>query len=118
MCQSRLAADPRFSLAETVNWSVARVWEVGGTSELGGVGGGDRGGKRYVTLVLDKSREQVGVTAREEIKKPQDLIGKTVGYPRASGGHYYFGRYVKKYHLPMDQINVRFLQAPEMVAAL
>ena len=92
--------------------------DIGSTSELGGLARWDKGGKLYVTSVLDTSGKQVGITAREEIKKPQDLIGKTVGFPRASGGHYYFGRYVKKYSLPMDKIKVKTLQAPEMVAAL
>jgi len=92
--------------------------DVGSTSELGGLARWDKGGKLYVTSILDTSKEQVGVTAREEIKKPQDLVGRTVGYPRASAGHYFFGRYCKKYGLPMDQIKVKFLQAPEMVAAL
>jgi hypothetical protein len=92
--------------------------DIGSTSELGGLARWDRGGKLYVASILITSKEQIGVTAREEIKKPQDLVGKTVGYPRASAGHYYFGRYVKKYGLPADQIKVKFLQAPEMVAAL
>jgi len=92
--------------------------DIGSTSELGGLARWDKGGKLYVTSMLITSKEQIGVTAREEIKKPQDLVGKTVGYPRASAGHYYFGRYVKKYGLPADQIKVKFLQAPEMVAAL
>src|SRR5262249_43311396 len=56
--------------------------------------------------------------ARDEIKKPEDLIGLTVGYPRASGGHLYFINYIKKYKLPADQIKVKTMQAPEMVAAL
>jgi taurine transport system substrate-binding protein len=92
--------------------------DIGSTSELGGLARWDKGGKLYVSSILITSKEQIGVTAREDIKKPEDLIGKTVGYPRASAGHYYFGRYVKKYKLPIDQIKVKLLQAPEMVAAL
>ena len=92
--------------------------DIGSTSELGGLARWDKGGKLYVTSILDTSKKQVGVTAREEIKKPEDLVGKTIGFPRASGGHYYFGRYAKKYKLPMDKIKVKNLQAPEMVAAL
>lgn len=92
--------------------------DIGSTSELGGLARWDKGGKLYVTSIVITSKQQIGITAREEIKKPEDLIGKTVGYPRASAGHYYFGRYVKKYNLPADQIKVKFLQAPEMVAAL
>ena len=92
--------------------------DIGSTSELGGLTRWDKGGRLFVTSILDTSRKQLGITAREEIKKPEDLIGKTVGFPRASGGHYYFGRYTKKYRLPADRIKVKYLQAPEMVAAL
>src|SRR5262249_36429781 len=91
--------------------------DIGSTSELGGLARWDKGGKLYVTSCVITSKEQIGVTAREEIKKPEDLIGKTVGYPRASAGHLYFGRYTKKYNLPVDQIKVKFLQAPDRVAA-
>jgi len=92
--------------------------DIGQTSELGGLSRWDKGGKLYVTSTLGWSKKQIAITAREEIKKPEDLVGKSVGFPRASGGHYYFGRYVKKYKLPMDKIKVKNLQAPEMVAAL
>ena len=92
--------------------------DIGSTSELGGLARWDKGGKLYVTSYGVTSRQQIGITARSEIKTPADLIGKTVGFPRASGGHYYFGRYIKKYNLPKDQIKVKNLQAPEMVAAL
>jgi len=92
--------------------------DIGSTSELGGLARWDKGAKLYVTSYGVTSRQQIGITAREEIKKPEDLVGKTVGFPRASGGHYYFGRYVKHYKLPVDKIKVKNLQAPEMVAAL
>ena len=92
--------------------------DIGATSELGGLARWDKGGKLYVTGMVMTSKEQLGITAVEGIKKPEDLIGKTVGYPKASAGHYYFVRYAKKYKLPVDQIKVKFLQAPEMVAAL
>lgn len=94
------------------------VSDIGSTSELGGLARWDKGGRLYVTSRVVTSKEQIGVTAREDIKKPEDLIGKTVGFPRASAGHYYFGRYVKTHNLPVDTIKVKFLQAPEMVAAL
>src|SRR5262249_15872220 len=38
--------------------------------------------------------------------------------PRASGGHLYFMRYVKKKNLPGDKIKGKVMQAPGMVAAL
>ena len=92
--------------------------DIGSTSELGGLARWDKGGKLFVTSYGVTSRQQIGITARQEIRKPEDLIGKTVGFPRASGGHYYFGRYVQKYQLPVNKIKVKNLQAPEMVAAL
>ena len=92
--------------------------DIGATTELGGLSRWDKGGKLYVTSYSSTSRQQMGTAAREEIKKPQDLIGRTVGYPRASGGHLYFINYIKKYKLPADQIKVKTMQAPEMVAAL
>jgi ABC-type nitrate/sulfonate/bicarbonate transport system substrate-binding protein len=78
--------------------------DIGSSSELAGLARWDKGGKLYVTAVMGTSREQIGIAASEEIRKPEDLIGKTVGYPRASGAHYSFGRYVKRYRLQVDQI--------------
>jgi taurine transport system substrate-binding protein len=92
--------------------------DIGATTELGGLSRWDKGGKLYVTSYSSTSGQQIGLAGREEIKKPEDLIGRTVAYPRATGGHLYFIRYVKKYNLPVDKIKVKFLQAPEMVAAL
>src|SRR5262245_47708001 len=92
--------------------------DIGATTELGGMSRWDKGGKLYVTGYSSTSRQQIGAAARGEIKQPQDLIGRTVGYPRATGGHLYFLNYVRKYQLPVDKIKVKTLQAPEMVAAL
>jgi taurine transport system substrate-binding protein len=92
--------------------------DVGATTELGGLSRWDKGGRLYVASYSSTSRAQIGVAARGDIKKPQDLIGRTVGYPRATGGHLYFINYVRKYQLPMDKIKVKTLQAPEMVAAM
>jgi taurine transport system substrate-binding protein len=92
--------------------------DIGATTELGGLARWDKGGKLYVSSYSSTSRKQIGVASRDDIKKPEDLIGRTVGYPRATGGHLYFVKYVKKYNLPVDKIKVKTLQAPEMVAAL
>ena len=92
--------------------------DIGATTELGGLSRWDKGGKLYVTSYSSTSGQQIGLAGRDDIKRPEDLIGRTVAYPRASGGHLYFMRYVKKYNLPVDKIKVKFMQAPEMVAAL
>jgi taurine transport system substrate-binding protein len=92
--------------------------DIGATTELGGLARWDKGGKLYVASYSSTSRKQIGLASRDDIKKPEDLIGRTVGYPRATGGHLYFVKYVKKYNLPVDKIKVKTMQAPEMVAAL
>src|SRR5262249_51426039 len=92
--------------------------DIGSTTEFGGLARGGKGGKLYVTSYSGTSRKQIRIPARREIGKPEDLIGRTAGYPRASGGHLYFLNYVKKHNLPVDKIKVKTLQAPEMVAAL
>ena len=92
--------------------------DIGATTELGGLSRWDKGGKLYVTSYSSTSGKQIGLAGRDDIKKPEDLIGRTVAYPRATGGHLYFMRYLKKYNLPADKIKVKLMQAPEMVAAL
>src|ERR1700687_22135 len=92
--------------------------DIGATTELGGLSRWDKGGKLYVTSYSSTSGKQIGLAGRDDIKKPEDLICRTVAYPRATGGHLYFMRYVKKYNLPVDKIKVKLMQAPEMVAAL
>src|SRR6266403_2097171 len=92
--------------------------DIGATTELGGLSRWDKGGKLYVTSYSSTSGKQIGLAGRDDIKKPEDLIVRTVAYPRATGVHLYFRRYVKKYNLPVDKIKVKLMQAPEMVAAL
>lgn len=78
--------------------------DIGSTSEIGGLARWDKGGKLYVTSYGVTSRQQMGLVARQEIKQPEDLLGKTVGFLRPSGGHYYFGRYVKKSNLTCSSV--------------
>ena len=92
--------------------------DIGATTELGGIARWEKGGRLYVTAYSSTSKQQMGIVSRDDIKKPEDMIGRTVGYPRASGGHLYFINYLKKYNLPVDKVKVKTLQAPEMVAAL
>src|SRR5262245_52515258 len=57
--------------------------DIGATTELGGLSRWDKGGKLYVTSYSSTSRQQIDRKSRDDIKKPEDLIGRTVGYPRA-----------------------------------
>src|ERR1700681_3338869 len=45
--------------------------DIGATTELGGLARWDKGGKLYVTSYASTSRKQIGVAAREDIKKPE-----------------------------------------------
>jgi len=54
--------------------------DIGSTSELGGLARWDKGGKLYVTSVLDTSAKQIGITAREEIRKPTVLPIRSSGF--------------------------------------
>ena len=56
-----------------------------------------------MTSYSSTSGQQIGLAGRDDIKKPEDLIGRTVAYPRATGGHLYFMRYVKKYNPPVER---------------
>jgi NitT/TauT family transport system substrate-binding protein len=92
--------------------------DMGGTSEFGGIVRRAKGGKLYVAGLGASSKEQIGIAGKDTITKPEDFIGKKVGFPQASGGHYYFLRYVQKYGLDRSKITHVNLQAPESVAAL
>ncbi len=91
--------------------------DIGMTSELGGLARISRGGKIYVVAVAVRSPQFFGIAASSAIKTPQDLLGKTIGVPKGSGAHLYFGKYTQKYGLDPARITLKFIQAPEMVPA-
>ena len=90
--------------------------DIGATTELGGLSRWDKGGKLYVTSYSSTSGKQIGLAGRDDIKKPEDLIGRTVVRARPAGTC--ISCATKKYNLPVDKIKVKLMQAPEMVAAL
>src|ERR1700732_4472323 len=51
--------------------------DIGATTEFGGLSRWDKGGKLYVTSYSSTSGQQIGLAGREDIKKPEDLIGRT-----------------------------------------
>src|SRR5258708_15328327 len=72
--------------------------DIGATTELGGLSRWDKGGKLYVTSYSSNSRQQIGLAGRDDIKKPEDLIGRTVAYPHATGGDLLFLPLPKQYN--------------------
>lgn len=92
--------------------------DVGGTSELGGLARRARGGKLYVVASGAQSGKIIGLAAKTSIAGPADLVGKTIGFPKATGGHYFFARYAEKYGIDPGKMTIKNLQAPESLAAL
>jgi len=51
------------------------------------------------------------------IKKPTDLVGKTVGVQRGSGSNYHMVWFLERNKIPVDQVKVAFMAAPDQLAA-
>jgi ABC-type nitrate/sulfonate/bicarbonate transport system substrate-binding protein len=60
----------------------------------------------------------IGLVGKNSIKGPKDLEGKAIGFPKATGAHYFFARYVKKHGVDVGTLKIKNLQAPEGPAAL
>jgi ABC-type nitrate/sulfonate/bicarbonate transport system substrate-binding protein len=92
--------------------------DIGGTSELGGIVRIARGGKIYVVASGIQYADFFGLVGKNSIQKPKDLEGKTVGLPKGSGAHLFMAKYAAFHSIDMSKVNLKFLQAPESVAAL
>jgi NitT/TauT family transport system substrate-binding protein len=92
--------------------------DIGGTSELGGIARIARGGKLYVMASGIQYADFFGLVGKKTIQKPKDLEGKIVGVPRGSGAHLYMAKYAAFHGIDLAKVNIKFLQAPESVAAL
>lgn len=92
--------------------------DIGGTSELGGLARIGRGGKLFVVGSGIQSDDFFGVVGKNSIQVPKDFEGKTIGVARASGGHYFLAKYARRHGLDLNRMTIKYLQAPESVAAL
>lgn len=92
--------------------------DIGGTSEVGTVVRRAKGGKICVVATGVQANDLYGIVGSDAIKTPLDLAGRTVGMPRGSGGHLYFGYLAEKIGLDLNKLTIRFVQAPEATAAL
>lgn len=52
------------------------------------------------------------------IKKPEDFVGKSIGVQRGSGAHYHLAWFLQRNRIPADKVNIRFMDAPDQIAAL
>lgn len=92
--------------------------DIGGTSEVGTVVRRAKGGKICVVASGVQAEDLYGIVGSTSIKSPDALVGKTVGMPRGSGGHLYFGYLAEKIGLDLSKVTIKFVQAPEATAAL
>lgn len=92
--------------------------DIGGTSELGGVVRIARGGKLYVMASGIQHPDFFGLVGKKSIQKPTDLEGKSVGVPRGSGAHLFMAKYAAFHKVDLSKVAIKYLQAPESVAAL
>jgi ABC-type nitrate/sulfonate/bicarbonate transport system substrate-binding protein len=92
--------------------------DLGAASAAGGITRWGKGGRLYVVSTLDWSGTLHGLVVRDSIRNAEDLIGKTIAFPKYSGGHYFFFKYAVKHGLPIERIKVKTVAAPETVAAL
>ena len=92
--------------------------QMGSANQVGGLTRWDKTNAIFCAGVVADSDMLHAVVASAAVRKPEDLIGKTVSFPKYSSGQFLFNRYVKAHNLPIDKIKTVQIAAPEMVAAL
>lgn len=78
-----------------------------------------RGGKVVQVLTAYLSGRTNGAVNRTDlIAKHEDFAGKTIGVQRGSGAHYHLAWFLDRYKISPDKVTVKFMAAPDQVAAL
>jgi ABC-type nitrate/sulfonate/bicarbonate transport system substrate-binding protein len=78
-----------------------------------------RGGKIVQVMTGYLSGKQNGlVVAGDLIKKPADLIGKSVGVQRGSGANYHLAWFLQHNDIPVDKLSIKYLDAPDQISAM
>jgi sulfonate transport system substrate-binding protein len=77
------------------------------------------GGKIVQVMTGYLSGKQNGlVVAGDLIKKPADLIGKSVGVQRGSGANYHLAWFLQHNDIPVDKLSIKYLDAPDQIPAM
>ena len=78
-----------------------------------------RGGKIVQVMTGYLSGKQNGLVVDGElIKKPADLIGKSVGVQRGSGANYHLAWFLQHNDIPVDKVSIKYLDAPDQIPAM
>lgn len=73
----------------------------------------DEGYSLKIILIFDFSDGADVVIARRDIKRPEDIIGKRVGVEKTALGWYMLKRFLDKYRLKEEDVEVRILELHE-----
>ena len=78
-----------------------------------------RGGKIVQVMTGYLSGRINGLVVNgDAIKKPEDFAGKAVGVQRGSGANYHMAWFLDRNKVPADKVSVKFMDAPDQMAAL
>jgi len=78
-----------------------------------------RGAKIVQVMTGYLSGKQNGLVVNgDAIHKPADLAGKSVGVQRGSGANYHLAWFLQHNNVPVDKVNVRYMDAPDQVPAM
>lgn len=64
------------------------------------------------------SKDLIGLAAISGINGAQDLVGKSVAYPKGTAGEYYMDQYFQHYGISRDALKLVNVATPEMVPLL
>lgn len=93
--------------------------DVGSTVEFGGNARRAKGGQLFVTGYANYTDEFYGLVGKEAITSARDIIGKTVSLSvRGGPAHLFLTNYMKANGSDISQVKIKFVGAPESVAAL
>ena len=78
-----------------------------------------RGGKIVQVMTGYLTGKQNGLVVDGDlIKKPADLIGKSVGVQRGSGANYHLAWFLQHNDIPADKVSIKYLDAPDQIPAM
>ena len=78
-----------------------------------------RGGKIVQVMTGYLTGKQNGLVVDGDlIKKPADLIGKSVGVQRGSGANYHLAWFLQHNDIPVDKVSIKYLDAPDQIPAM
>ncbi|MBI3964465.1 MAG: ABC transporter substrate-binding protein [Chloroflexi bacterium] len=92
--------------------------DLGDSSETAGLVRRSKGGNIWIAGTGPSTPNLIGIVAKDTINTPKDIEGKKVGFPRGSGAHLFFGKYVAHHKLDESKMQIVTLPTPESMAAM